>query len=57
MWTFDGNNLSISKTRNNETLKHGKPEQHHSGTRNTGTLKIRRKKLLGVVKLLLENIA
>ena len=26
---------AISKTRNN-----GTPEQHHSGTRNTGTLKI-----------------
>jgi hypothetical protein len=32
--------LAISKTRNTGTTEHGTPEQHHSGTRNTGTLKI-----------------
>ena len=31
---------AISKTRNTGTRKTGTPEQHHSGTRNTGTLKI-----------------
>ena len=32
--------MAISKTRNTGTPEHGTPEQHHSGTRNTGTLKI-----------------
>ena len=46
--------LAISKTRNT-----GTPEQHQSGTRNTGTLKILnllkiREKNTGGVELLLE---
>ena len=31
---------AISKTRNTGTRNTRTPEQHHSGTRNTGTLKI-----------------
>ena len=53
--------LTISKTRNTGTrnTEHGTPEQHHSGTRNTGTLKIlnllkNRKKIPGGVKVLLQ---
>ena len=46
--------MAISKTRNT-----GTPEQHQSGTRNTGTLKIfnllkTREKNTGGVELLLE---
>ena len=49
---------AISKTRNTGTTEHrnngtperGTPEQHHSGTRNTGTLKI-----LNLLKIRGEN--
>jgi hypothetical protein len=51
--------MAISKTRNTGTTEHGTPEQHHSGTRNTGTLKILnllkiRKKIPGCVKILVQ---
>ena len=52
--------LLVKPCRNNGTPEQGTPEQHHSGTRNTGTLKIlnllkiREKNTGGCMKVLLQ---